>query len=325
MYKKEDIRELLPKVAREKFDDIVLSRVLGANAHIKLIGEILIDISNDSFINSDVMLENIGLVANFFKETRGQQSRAIYNAINRFTCGFDKLKLSNKEEIINTVYKQISNYEKFAKEDIDTLVSYGVNLCENMTKIMVFDYSSTVNAFLKVLPANIEIYIPESRALDGGRPFVATAVEAGHIVHFIPDTTMMSALKECQAAFMGAETIYPDGTVFNTIGSDVLSVICEYLKKPLYVLTPLIKVDTRPTKGYVRLSSMPFDYGDRLASHWDSDIRSKVDFSGFKLLEINANKITSFITEKGIIPPASLYYISMEYASNLEGNDKNEY
>ena len=88
------------------------------------------------------------------------------------------------------------------------------------------------------------IYICESRALDGGRPFVKNALASGHHVHFIPDTTMLSAMKKCQAVFIGAETIYPDGTVFNTIGSDIVAMLCGTIHKPLYVLTPLIKLDT---------------------------------------------------------------------------------
>ena len=92
--------------------------------------------------------------------------------------------------------------------------------------------------------------------------------------------------------------------VFNTIGSDIVAMLCVTIHKPLYVLTPLIKLDMRPLEGYVRCSAMPFDYGERLASHWDEDVRSNVDFSGFKLLEIEAEMIRGYITEKGILPPS---------------------
>ena len=63
---------------------------------------------------------------------------------------------------------------------------------------------------------------------------------------------------------------------------------------------------------------MPFDYGERLASHWDEDVRSNVDFSGFKLLEIEAEMIRGYITEKGILPPSGLYVEARAYAKELE-------
>ncbi len=318
MYSKEQVREELPEVSKEKFDDIVLSRVLGANAHSKIIGEIMIDIANHPKYTGIEILEKIEKVGTFFKETRGQNSRAIYNAINTYTRGFKDLKGKEEKRIREFVIDQILSFEKNAKEDLNNIVSFSTNLCEQMDSIMIFDYSSTVDAFVKRLPNKMHIYIPESRALDGGRPFVKNAVNAGHHVHFIPDTTMLSALKKCQAAFMGAETIYPDGTVFNTIGSDILAILCEYLKKPLYVLTPLIKVDIRPLHGYVRLSPMPFDYGNRLASAWEQGLKEKVDFKGFKLLEIPSNQISGYITEKGILSQSSLYLEIKEYMKEME-------
>lgn len=319
MYTKEEIRALLPQTAQKKFDDIITSRVLGANTHIRLIGEIMVDIANDSVLNGREIREHIVKTAQYFKDTRGQQSRAIYNAINYFTKGFEELINKEKRDIVHIIISQVQQYAKQANHNIEKLISYGVTLCEKMDTIMVFDYSSTVDTFLKALPAGKHIYIPESRALDGGKPFVETAVQAGHDVHFIPDTTMLFALKKCQAAFMGAETFYPDGTVFNTIGSDILAVLCEYLRKPLYVLTPFIKVDTRSIYGYIRLSPMPFDYSCRLAKDWEKPIKDKVDFSGFKLLEIPSKQITAFISEKGIIPAAAMYTNALLYAKSLEG------
>lgn len=318
MYTIEEIREQLPECAISKFDDIVCSRVLGANAHTRLIQEILLDIVDHKAYDVETLLECLGKTAQFFKDTRGQNSRAIYNAISIFTKGFSSLKGLSRQEILDIVHKQVDAYDHKARADIQTLISYGVNLCENMKTIMIFDYSSTVDSFVKALPAGYHIYIPESRALDGGRPFVKGAVEAGHDVHFIPDTTMMAAMKLCDAVFMGAETIYPDGTVFNTIGSDIVAVLCQYLHKPLYVLTPLIKLDMRPLQGYVRLSAMPFDYGTRLASQWDEELRSQVDFHGYKLLEISSDKISGYITEKGILPAAGLYVEAKAYEKELE-------
>ena len=317
MYSKEEMRELLPSAAVSKFDDIVYSRVLGANAHTRLIQKILLDIA-DQDLDSEEMLTLLGKCAQFFKDTRGQNSRAIYNAIMIFTRGYEHLHGHDVEEIRQIVKEQITAYDKQAKKDTETLVSYGVHLCENMESIMIFDYSSTVDAFVSAPPSGRHIYICESRALDGGRPFVKNALASGHHVHFIPDTTMLSAMKKCQAVFIGAETIYPDGTVFNTIGSDIVAMLCVTIHKPLYVLTPLIKLDMRPLEGYVRCSAMPFDYGERLASHWDEDVRSNVDFSGFKLLEIEAEMIRGYITEKGILPPSGLYVEARAYAKELE-------
>lgn len=121
-----------------------------------------------------------------------------------------------------------------------------------MTTIFVYDYSSTVEKFLRGLAEHerkIRIYIAESRIIDGGLPFVKVCQKAGHHIKFIPDASMMYYIKDCDAAFMGAETFYPDGTGFNTTGSDIVGLLCSYYKIPLYFLTPMIKLDIRPVTG----------------------------------------------------------------------------
>lgn len=317
--KKEEMRQLLNDRAAEVFDDITLSRVLGANNHIRMIGEIMVLTAQDASETGESILEKVRETAQFFMETRGQQSRAIYHAIQYYIKGLDRLEGCGKQEIRERIADRVRSYHVDAEKDMENLISYGVHLAERMDTIMIFDYSSTVDRFVRELTRKRTIYIPESRALDGGKPFVKTAVEAGHEVHFIPDTTMLVALKKCQAVFMGAETVYPDGTVFNTVGSDILALLCRQTKIPLYVLTPMIKVDTRPVYGYIRLSPMPFDYGVRLAADWDGELKEKVNFEGIKLLEIAPEYIRSLITERGIIPPSAFYQEAMEYARSLEG------
>lgn len=316
---KEEMRQLLNDQAVRLFDDIVNSRVLGANNHIRMIGEIMILTAREASETGEGILDKVKKTADFFMETRGQQSRAIYNAIRYYIRELPELSGCEETVIRERIVKRIRSYESEAEKDMETLVSCGVHIAENMDTIMIFDYSSTVDRFVAGLERRRTIYIPESRALDGGRPFVKTALEAGHEVRFIPDTTMLVALKTCQAAFMGAETIYPDGTVFNTVGSDILAILCRQIGIPLYVLTPMIKVDTRPVYGYIRLSPMPFDYGPRLAGTWDAEVRDRVDFKGIKLLEIAPELIRALITEKGIIPPSAFFHEAMEYARSLEG------
>lgn len=315
---KEQVRQLLNDQAAGLFDDIVNSCVLGASNHIRMIGEIMLLTVNDESENGISVLNKVRETACFFMETRGRQSRAIYNAIRYYIKGLAELEAADEQEIRDCITARITAYGVDAARDMNTLVSYGVHIAENMDTMMIFDYSSTVDCFVAELGRKRTIYIPESRALDGGRPFVKTAVEAGHEVHFIPDTTMLVALKKCQAAFMGAETVYPDGTVFNTVGSDILAILCRDIGIPLYVLTPMIKVDTRPVYGYNRLSPMPFDYGPRLAGTWDTEIKKTVDFNGVKLLEIAPEYIRSLITERGIIPSSAFFHEAMEYARSLE-------
>lgn len=316
---RETVRKGLNPKAQSLFDDIVNSRVLGAGNHIRMIGEILTLTAGKEWDSTEAFAGAVSSIAEFFKETRGSQSRAVYNAVCYYTKDLEVLAGLQVQEAAARLAQRVAGYAAEAEKGLETLARYGADLADPMDAVMIFDYSSTVERFISRLRKRTAVYIPESRALDGGRPFIKTAVEAGHEVHFIPDTAMYVELKKCQAAFIGAETVYPDGTVFNTVGSDILAVLCRQEAIPLYALTPMIKVDTRPVYGYTRLSPMPFDYRSRLAENWEEELKGQVDFRGIKLLKIRPEYITALITERGILPPAGFFGEAMDYARSLEG------
>ena len=91
--KREEVRQLLNDQASRLFDDIVNSRVLGANNHIRMIGEIMLLTAEDESENGKSVLYKVRETARFFMETRGQQSRAVYHAIQYYIKGLDELSL----------------------------------------------------------------------------------------------------------------------------------------------------------------------------------------------------------------------------------------
>ncbi len=315
---KDEIRNLLSNNMQKLFDDIDLSKVLGANKQIELISTMLLSIADNEKLTKLEIRNNIINIAEYYQNTRGQNSRAIYNAISIFLSNLD-FGL-DKDEMIKKFKSGLEEYEKNSQINAKAIVEYASSISENFKTIMIFDYSSTINEYVKGLKSKKTIFIPESRALNGGKPFVETAIEYGHNVRFIPDTTIYHHLQSCDAAFMGAETIYPDGTVFNTIGSDIMGVCCKDLGIPFFTLTPLIKVDVRPIYGHIRLSPMNYDFSTRLANDWDSNIKEKIDFTGVKLVSVKPEYITAIICENGIIPNKAFYQIALDYNRKLEEN-----
>jgi len=314
---KEKVRSLLPPETQKLFDDISFSRVLGASRHTDMISQMITSVIEENHDDPSKAIADITAVSEYFKSTRGQQSRAIYNGINLMVPRHAPDQ--DSRGYLSLVQEKIRLYKANAAEDVRKIVAYSVAILEPMQAVMAFDFSSTVAATIAALPARMTVYIPESRALDGGKPFVPYAQKAGVSIHFIPDTALMYYLKNCQAAITGAESFYPDGTLFNTIGTDLLAVACDYLSVPLYVITPLLKVDVRPVYGYIRSSPMPYDFVDRLASHWKPEEREAVDYKGVKLLSVPAGLIHAYITEEGIIPSSSLFQVVMQFNQRLEG------
>ncbi|MEG0577636.1 MAG: initiation factor 2 [Bacilli bacterium] len=295
------------------YEDIKTGAVLGASTHIKMIGQMFIAISNQPDLSDSEKLYRISKVSNYYKETRGKSSYAIINALNAMTS-----KLSIIEQNIGDgIENEINNYFVHADENVDKIIEYANKLAKDMKTIMIFDYSSTVEKFLISIPKRIKIYIPESRAIDGGKPFLKNAIKAGHDIHYIIDAAMLTVLRECDAVFIGAETFYPDGTAFNTVGSDILAHLCKEFKIPYYVLTPMLKVDMRPLIGVYK-EVIASDLKIKLTVNWSDEISKYVNFECIELVAIEPEFITAFVSEVGILPISAIYHESCLYQEKIK-------
>ena len=292
------------------FDDIDLQRVLGASTHIKMIGDMFLDIA-DLVSNPDERVAGVRGVADYFSATRGASSQAISNAIALMLSGMGPGAVSLRASV--------EQYRAGANADMAAIRDFLWNVLAGMERILVFDYSSTVAAVAPLARdhgVTLTCYVPESRGLDGGRPYVRPFLAAGHRVHFIPDSALHYYLPKCDAAFFGSETLYPDGTCFNTVGSELVGLVSKEFKVPLYVPTPLIKLDMRALRGY-RKPPIVDDHTGRMATHWEAGEREGVDFTCPELVPVAPDYITAYITEVGILPPGAIYTAALTYQEKL--------
>lgn len=315
----EKARGSIAKKSLKEFDNIVSQKVLGASNHINMIGDIIEQIALDSNSIKE-MKERIIEVTNYFIYTRGEASQAIKNAICIMTNKLDTYN-GDIQEVVKKIIKDKNDYHIKSKYNIDLAVKYSVKLCENFKTILVYDYSSSVDMMLKSLKKPITVFIAESRAINGGVGFIKSCILLGHKIHFIPDVALMYYIKKCDAVFMGAETIYPDGTGFNTIGSDIVALICSQFDIPLYFITTLIKLDFRMLKGDIKqlvINDMSSKFKELIGNE-----NNNINFDCPELVGVPMIHIKGFITELGIIPSGQLYSVSMKYKKILEGDDYN--
>jgi len=324
--KAEEAKRCLPVQSYRDFDDIVNQKVLGASKHISMIGEMIENITMDGLENKDqkiVVIDRIITVCDYFIQTRGEASQAVSNAIHLMTKGIEALRNGGvmNADVAKEIIKTKENYALNSTLAIKKVVGYAVNLATKYNNIFVYDYSSTVDKFLKHLSDDGKkrtVYIAESRIINGGYPFVLTCQESGYDIKFVPDASMMYAIRKCDACFMGAETFYPDGTGFNTTGSDIVGLICNTLNIPLYFLTPMIKLDTRPIIGKEK-NTVYNDVRIRLSHDWDHSLAiDKIDFVTPELIGVPPEHIKAFVTEFGVVPSIQMYGLSMEYSKSLK-------
>lgn len=298
-----DVRALLSPAAQVKFDDVDQQRVLGASTHIRLIGDMLLDLAENG-----KPMEAVHTLAQHFVRTRGASSQAISNAIAMMMAEDD-------------IRAGVAHYRTSAEKNADTIKEYLRCVLRGKKSLLLFDYSSTVAAAAelgKELGQSFDCYIPESRSLDGGRPYVEPFLHAGHRVHFFPDAALYHFAAKCDLCLIGSETFYPDGTCFNTVGSEVAALCCRELHVPFYIPTPMLKVDMRALYGHVK-PPITDNHREKLLEDVSDAVRSQVDFLCPELVSIPPQWITAYITEEGILPPWAMYTAAVAYQVRLGG------
>lgn len=324
---KEEVRAVLTPQAQEWFDDIVLIRVLGASRHIRMIGEMFREIARDGVerrLTAAEMVDRVLRVAAFFRDTRGEASQAIANAIRLMTRGVADQRGQAPEAAARFILERCAEYERTAEGWLGVIKECGWNILRGRRRVLVYDYSSTVDALLEAAEAHgwaLECLIPESRSLDGGRAYVASALKHGHRPVFFPDCALLYYVRQADLALSGAETFHPDGSALNTIGTELLARLCKAEGVPFYIPTPLIKVNLRGLRGDFK-GEIVNDLGHLLAADWPPELTARTDFSCPELDRVPAECVTGYITEEGVIPGTQMFGVSREYARRLEGEER---
>lgn len=314
------IRELLVEKDKIIYDQIENHILLGANNHISAIGNMIENILLKNNIDNFEKKEQVKKICQYYILTRGQASQAITNAIYKMISNIDTSEITSKN-FSTEIIRNKNIYFDENKKNLDMLLEFSVNISKKFNSILVYDYSSTVEKFLIKLSEDGKIrklYIPESRVINGGKPFIDSALNTEkYTIHFIPDCAIAYFMKDIDACYMGAETMYADGSCFNTLGSDIVGILCNYYKVPLYFLTPMIKLDYRAVYGIEKTLIMD-NLKNKLSKELgEKYLETKIDFTVPELVMVESKYITAIITEKGIIPANQMFNIAEEYYKEL--------
>lgn len=316
------IKNYLTEEGAEHFDDIYFKRKLGATPNIRSISHMYIDVAQNAAGNglkSRDVIDRILDITSFFELLRGDSSYAITAAMKILTAGLGDYLERPVEETCSHIVEINLAYEEEASGWTRLIREYGYEVIQDKESMLLYDYSSLAGAMIDEAGKRghiMDLYVPESRFLDGGLPFVRDGIRNSHRVHFFPDAAIMYFMKLADVALMGAETFFPNGDMANTIGSELVAMACKRYEKPLYIPTSLIKMDNRVIQGRGR-KLLYRDLKGKLASHWPDDLSGQVDFVCPNLDVAPADMITGYITEKGVIPPGALFGECRTYLAEL--------
>jgi ribose 1,5-bisphosphate isomerase len=301
-------------------EELLSGESLGASHNIRQITQLFATIAEEwSTPNGEELIDNLVLTGDFFIETRGKNTPAIGNALRWVLNGIEEYRSAKLGEIQEFIINQRKQYDQQSLENVEKIANLGANLFSDINTLLAFDYSSTMMAILQKMADRgklINVLIPESRSLDGGKPILDEATEMGHSVQFMVDMAFPYFLPKVDAVLIGVESFMANGDGWNTIGSIVVAHMAKLYHIPYYVATELIKIDPNSYLGAGKKLTMQ-DYSGLLNYPEGFKHPELVDVVAPELDNVPGELITAYITQNGIIPSQNIYSNAKEFLQSI--------
>ena len=212
-------------------------------------------------------------------------------------------------------------YLDLIKKSKQQIIKKGIKYIKQAHIVFTHCHSSTAENLITALAQDHEITViaTETRPLYQGR------ITASHLIkkkiqtflivdsaaaHFITDDRVLPV----DVVLIGADELTIYGDAINKVGSFGISLASHYAQKPIYVVTPLLKI------AYKTLY-VPPQIEQRDASEvWkDAPKGLKIINPAFEL--IPRHFLTGFITEFGLIEPENIGQIAIKHYPWLQARD----
>jgi eIF-2B alpha/beta/delta-like uncharacterized protein len=212
----------------------------------------------------------------------------LLSALSRYRNGDD---IEKAKHHLDKKLEKLAHHISHARERIADNVS---RVLPKNARLLTISYSSTVTGVLKELKRRgkeFEVIAMESRPMLEGRRTAAELAKSRIKTTLIADAALGQYVKEVDAAVVGADTIYTDGSAANKVGTYPLAVCLRAVGKPLYVLADSFKISTE--------SSRSFMIEERDADELLEGPVRGLSVKNFYFELVPARYISAIITEKG--------------------------
>jgi ribose 1,5-bisphosphate isomerase len=146
-----------------------------------------------------------------------------------------------KEEALLRIKKGLIFIEDHHKNIHSQISKVSKEQLSNYTSVYTHCHSSLVERC--IIDSKIKIvYNTETRPRYQGR-ITAKKLAGNSIVHHYVDSGANIAIQKADVILLGADSITMRGDVINKIGSGIISILCSYHKKPLYIIADTLKLD----------------------------------------------------------------------------------
>lgn len=239
---------------------------------------------------------------------------ALRNALRFIFSEVRKSKQEDVGELKALASKEALLYEKKEEQMRKKIAEYGARVVPNDGIVLVHCHSSTVVSVLlaaKRAGKKFQVYACETRPLFQGRRTALEVSQAGIPCKLVVDSAgrfvLQRFMRDTDIVMVGADAITSSGDLFNKIGTSQLALAAHEHEKRFYSCAGTHKFDSLTLWGSEEVIEMRSP--DEVAVARDFGLKkmpSKLEALNPAFDFTEAENVTAYITELGVIPPQSL-------------------
>jgi ribose 1,5-bisphosphate isomerase len=218
----------------------------------------------------------------------------------------ENLDIQGAQERLLSFVEEYMNEISLSKKEI---VQKNIQSLLKFENVLTHCHSSTVVELLKGIAKekyskDFGVVCTETRPKMQGRITAKALVDARIDTTLIGDSAAESfaigrGSRPIDAVFIGCDQFTRDGYMLNKIGSWGIAMSAHYADKPVYVVTPLLKMDPHTSASEIEIEVREDD------ELW-SDAPEGLDMFNPAFEIVDNSLITGFVTEEGILEPKEL-------------------
>ncbi|MGD6809440.1 MAG: translation initiation factor eIF-2B [Candidatus Bathyarchaeia archaeon] len=225
---------------------------------------------------------------------------------NAVRCLIGQVQQSSNQKVSELSDLLIVGADEFLREldaSRERTAEIGSKRIQNGMTIFTHCHSSTATRMLLKAKENgkdFKVICTETRPAFQGRITAREMIEHGIETTFIVDSATRTFIAKADMVIVGADAITSEGNVVNKVGTSGLAVLAHEARKPLYVVSELLKFD--PVTLYGKLEGIE----QRSPAEVWSDAPKQLDVRN-PAFDVTPNRyIHGLMCEEGIIPPQNV-------------------
>jgi len=300
--------DAVPSIIQKAIDDIVAIKIQGATnvalSTFITVGEWAKETDITDF---QVFRDKLGQYMNMLANARPNEPLAkngVRYIENQLVLQYPGVK--DVKSAAKAVIDLANSYIKLLEESKKEIVKHGIELCKHADVVFTHCHSSTAEAIISGINQDHKIRAvnTETRPLYQGRITSKNLIKAGVDTVMIVDSAASYFIADdsflpVDVVFLGADQISVTGDALNKIGSFSMGLASYYASKPMYIVTPSLKLDLSTIYNPIKIELR------KDAEVWP-EAPKELDIINPAFDVVPHQFITGYITEFGLVKPEDI-------------------